>query len=78
MDKKKNGECNEQIWELLLRGWCKLNFNGSVHDNKAGVGFVIRNNIGALVRTDSFVVVLYMCLKRRLWIYRKPLCRFQL
>lgn len=33
-----------------------MNFDGLAQDNKAGAGFVIRNCIGELVRTDNIHV----------------------
>lgn len=43
--------------ELPLRSWYKLNFNGSVHNNKAGAGLVAQNNIGVLTGAGSFSFV---------------------
>lgn len=41
------------LWELPLRSWYKLNFDGSVRGN-SGARFVVRNDVGALVGADSF------------------------
>lgn len=45
------------IWELPSRGQYKLNFGGSFRDNKVGARFVIQNDIGTLVETGSFHII---------------------
>lgn len=57
--------------ELPPRDWYKLTFDSSVHDNNVGVGFVMQNDIGALVEDGSFPVVILSVLKQRLGAYER-------
>lgn len=46
------------MWELLLSGWHKLNFDDSVIDDRAAPGFFIRSDIRPLVRDSSFLFII--------------------
>lgn len=66
------------IWELPMRGWYKLNFDGYVHDNKAGTRFVIRSDAWALVEDDSVLVVVLFMLEIDIRVYERLLYGFRL
>lgn len=46
--------------ELLLSGWYKLNFDGSIRKDRAVAGFVVRSDTGILVGVDSFSVIILL------------------
>lgn len=56
------------------KGWFKKNFDCSVQGDKAGVSFIVRNDIGVLVGADNIPVTSVSILEpeiRGLW---KAIC----
>lgn len=56
----------------------KLNFEGSVHDNKTGTRFVTRKDVGILVGAGSVNIAILSVLETEIKAYGRLLCGFQL
>lgn len=53
------------MWELPPSGWYKFHFDGLIHGDRDGAGFVVRSNNGASIEVDSFSVTILLMSKTK-------------